>query len=313
MRDTAYEHTPVLLDEVIHGLNIKPGGCYFDCTFGRGGHSQAIMQHLNRSGRLYALDKDPRALTTLPDTLAKDQRFHYLPGSYTQIGKLAGEHLLKQKVDGILFDLGVSSPQIDDTDRGFSFMKDGPLDMRMDDSSGITVAEWLSEASEFEIAQVLREYGEERYFKKIARAIVRQRNVKPIETTGDLAALVKRSIPGVEKNKHPATRTFQALRIRINNELEELQDALDQVINILATGGRLVVISFHSLEDRIVKRFIREQSRGDQFPVDLPVMHNQLNPKLKIIGKAVYPSEKEVANNPRSRSAVMRVAERLAT
>ena len=311
MSDTAYEHTPVLLDEVINGLNVRSGGCYFDCTLGRGGHSLAIMQHLNQHGRLYALDKDPRAGANLPETLASDRRFHFSPGSFTQIGKLASELLLKQKVDGILFDLGVSSPQLDDATRGFSFMKDGPLDMRMDDSSGMTVAEWLNKAGEFEIARVLREYGEERYYRKIARAIINQRKIKNLQTTGELVELVKSVVPTIEKNRHPATRTFQALRIRINNELDDLHDALDQVINILAAGGRLVVISFHSLEDRIVKRFIREQSRGDDFPVDLPVKHSQLNPRLKIIGRAVYPSEEEIRNNPRSRSAVMRVAERL--
>lgn len=215
------------------------------------------------------------------------------------------------QVHGILFDLGVSSPQVDDALRGFSFGKDGPLDMRMDDSTGNTAAEWLGSATEHEIMEVLRQYGEERYAKKIARAIVNYRKDTPLLRTGQLAALIAEAAPSREKHKHPATRTFQAIRIFLNRELEELSRALGQALEVLTTGGRLVVISFHSLEDRVVKRFMREMARGDHFPPDLPVPGNMLNPRMRLIGKAAHPSVSEVQANPRARSAVLRVAEKI--
>lgn len=313
MISRAYAHTPVLLHEVIQNLGIKPGGFYIDCTFGRGGHSQAIMEHLDQNGRILAIDKDPHALEYIDESLASDPRFNLCHASYAQLEKIVSEKYSLHSADGILFDLGVSSPQLDNPDRGFSFQHDGNLDMRMDNSRGITAAEWLMQAGESELAGVLRDYGEERYARRIARAIIHYRAGNRITSTRQLADIVSAAIPVKEKHKHPATRTFQALRIFINRELDELQQALQQTLNVLGAGGRLLVISFHSLEDRIVKRFMREKARGDIFPPDLPVSRSQLNPQLKIIGKAIHPGDEEIHNNPRSRSAVLRVAERLAT
>lgn len=313
MNTPAYEHTPVLLNEVLHGLNIRPGGCYVDCTFGRGGHSGAILQYLDKQGRLFAIDRDPEAVQKVDAKLSADNRFRLFHGSFTMLKEVAVKNNMMRHVDGILFDLGVSSPQLDDAARGFSFRQDGRLDMRMDNTSGMTAAEWLMNAKELEIAKVLREYGEERFARRIARAIVKARAGNMIETTCQLADLVSATVPARERDKHPATRTFQAIRIFINRELGEIRAALTQTLDVLADGGRLVVISFHSLEDRIVKRFIREQSRGDGFPPDLPVPHALLKPKLKIIGKAIHPSESEIDNNPRARSAVLRIAERMAS
>lgn len=304
------EHLPVLLEEAIRGMNIKPDGRYVDGTFGRGGHSAAILACLGDDGRLLAFDKDPRALETAQDKFSHDPRFHIVQDSFAQMAS----HMAEQgwdKVDGILLDLGVSSPQLDDASRGFSFQKEGPLDMRMDTSRGETAAQWLAEASEQEIARVLKEYGEERFAKRIARAIVKARAEQPITTTRQLSAIVAAANPAWEKGKDPATRAFQAIRIYINRELAELEATLEQVTGLLNPGGRLVVISFHSLEDRLVKQFMRKQSKGDEFPPDLPVMQSQLKPKMKLVGKAQRASEEEVAANPRARSAVMRVAEKL--
>jgi len=304
------EHLPVLLEEAIRGMNIKPDGRYVDGTFGRGGHSAAVLACLGDDGRLLAMDKDPRALQTAQDRFSHDSRFHIVQDSFANLQQHLAE-LQWDGVDGILLDLGVSSPQLDDASRGFSFQKEGPLDMRMNPEQGISAAQWLAEAGEKEIAGVLKEYGEERFAKRIARAIVKARSEQPIVTTKQLAAIVAAANPAWEKGKDPATRTFQAIRIYINHELDDLKQCLSQAAGLLLPGGRLVVISFHSLEDRIVKQYIRKQSKGDEFPPDLPVMQSQLKPVMKIIGKAQRASEEEVAANPRARSAVLRIAEKL--
>lgn len=306
-----YPHRPVLLREVIEGLSLRPDGVYVDGTFGRGGHARAILQRLGPEGRLVAFDKDPDAVEAGKKLVAEDARFAIERGSFAMLEQQMVSRNLAGKVDGILLDLGVSSPQLDESVRGFSFTREGPLDMRMDPDSGISAADWLASASEQDIAEVLKTLGEERHARRIARAIVAARAQAPIRTTGRLAEIVARANPSHEKGKHPATRTFQAIRIFINRELEDLEVCLPQAVNALAPGGRLVVISFHSLEDRIVKRFMREQAKGDVFPPGVPVTQDQLCPTLRVVGKAVYPSDAEVAANPRARSAVMRVAERL--
>ena len=305
------EHRPVLLDEVLEALNIRPDGVYLDGTFGRGGHSEAILAQLSENGRLLAVDKDPQAITVAQQRFAGDPRFSIVRGSFTMLGQEVESRGWKGKIDGILLDLGVSSPQLDDAQRGFSFRQDGPLDMRMDPDSGISAAEWLNTAKEEEIARVLKEYGEERFAKRIARAIVQQRMQQPISTTGRLAKIVAEANPKWEKDKNPATRSFQAIRIYINAELEELEKVLSQSVEMLAPGGRLAVISFHSLEDRRVKRFIRDEARGGDFPPDLPLTDTQLNRRLRAVGKDIRAGKKELAVNPRARSAVLRVAERL--
>ena len=310
MNFSGYVHTPVLLDEVLRGLNIRPDGCYVDCTFGRGGHSKAILQCLNEQGRLFAIDKDPEAIYGVDKELSTDKRFSLLHGSFTMLEEVVEKNIMMRHVDGILFDLGVSSPQLDDAVRGFSFMNDGLLDMRMDNSTGITAAEWLMNANEAEIINVLQDFGEERFARRIAKAIVNYRVENDIQRTHQLADLITAAVPVRERDKHPATRTFQAIRIYINRELDEIRNALEQTVKVLANKGRLVVISFHSLEDRIVKRFMRKKARGDDYPQDLPVLHTLLKPELKIIGKAIYPGDAEIKRNPRSRSAVLRIAER---
>lgn len=307
----AYPHRPVLLEEATAGLNLRPDGVYVDGTFGRGGHARAILQRLGPQGRLIAFDKDPAAVAAGEALAADDPRFAIERGSFAMLERQMASRNLVGRVDGVLLDLGVSSPQLDDPARGFSFTREGPLDMRMDPAAGISAADWLADASEHDIAEVLKTFGEERHARRIARAIVAARGQTPIRTTGRLAEIVAHANPSHEKGKHPATRTFQAIRIFINRELEDLEACLPQAVRVLAPGGRLVVISFHSLEDRIVKRFMREQARGDAFPPDVPVTQDQLHPALRLVGKAVYPGAAEIAANPRARSAVMRVAERL--
>lgn len=304
-------HKPVLLEETLTALNIKPDGCYVDGTFGRGGHSQEIIKKLGEQGKLLAFDKDPQAIATANSIAANDERLTVKQGSFTQLKQTVEELGWKGKVDGIFLDLGVSSPQLDDAERGFSFRFDGPLDMRMDPDSGQSAAQWLATADERDIMMVLFDYGEEKFARRIASAIVTARQEQPINTTKRLASIVAAANPSREKNKDPSTRTFQAIRIFINQELEDLKTCLAQAVDLLAPGGRLVVISFHSLEDRIVKRFIREQCKGDDFPVDLPVMHAELNQNMKMIGKAIKAGKKELKENPRARSAVMRIAERV--
>ena len=270
-----------------------------------------ILQQLSAEGRLLVIDKDPAAIATAQQVLGNDPRTYIYSGSYADLGEIVAKTGWQRSVDGILLDLGVSSPQLDDPERGFSFRQAGPLDMRMDPSRGESAAEWLAHASEQDISRVLKDYGEERFHKRIARAIVNARLESPIDTTQRLAAIVAAAIPTREQGKDPATRSFQGIRIYINHELEDLQRCLDSTVELLAAGGRLVVISFHSLEDRIVKRFIRKQSKGDEYPLDLPISHVESNAKLREVGKAQRPSETEIKRNPRARSAMMRVAERL--
>ncbi len=308
----SHDHLPVLFGEAIEALRISPAGIYIDGTFGRGGHSGSILERLGDTGRLIAFDKDPQAVAHGEERFREDGRFTIVQGSFAMLERVVQQNGVAGKVDGILLDLGVSSPQLDAPDRGFSFLRDGPLDMRMDNSGGISAADWLADADEAEIAQVLKEYGEERFAKRIARKIVEVRREQVITTTGQLAALIDQAVPKKEKGKHPATRSFQAIRIYINRELDDLREVLDQALRVLAPQGRLAVISFHSLEDRIVKRFIRDHARGERYPAGVPVTEEQLQRKLMPVGKVLRPSEEEVAGNPRARSAVLRVAERAA-
>ena len=302
-------HTAVLLEEAVDGLKVRGDGCYVDCTFGRGGHSRQILTRLGKRGRLLALDRDPQAVAAGGEI--DDRRFRILHGRFGRLAALAKEAGVTA-ADGILLDLGMSSPQLDDPVRGFSFRFDAPLDMRMDPGAGITAAEWLARAPEREIREVIRTYGEERFAKSIAAAIVAARARGPVGTTRQLAALVAKAVPTREPSQDPATRTFQALRIHLNQELEELSLALPQCVELLAPGGRLVVISFHSLEDRIVKRFLRDHARADRLPPRLPLRARELpQPPLKLVGRPIRPPAAEIAANPRARSAVMRLAEKL--
>ena len=305
---SATPHITVLLKEAVDALAIKPAGVYVDGTFGRGGHSRAVLAQLGPQGRLIAFDRDPVAVAAGREI--KDPRFELVHAPFSDFAAALAERGV-ERVDGVLLDLGVSSPQLDEAERGMSFRFDAPLDMRMDTTRGLTAAEWLAEAPVADITRVLREYGEERFAYEIAKAIAAARTGGHVATTGQLAALVEKTVRTREPGQHPATRTFQALRICVNQELEELSLVLPQVVAALAPGGRLVVISFHSLEDRIVKRFMRDASRPPQLPARLPVRAADLpKPKLALVGKPVWPSDEEVAANPRSRSAVMRIAER---
>ncbi|MDH3526845.1 MAG: 16S rRNA (cytosine(1402)-N(4))-methyltransferase RsmH [Gammaproteobacteria bacterium] len=308
---TDYSHQPVLLDEVLEGLDIRPDGVYVDGTFGRGGHAGAILGRLGPGGRLLAIDKDPEAVQSAEEQYGSDQRFEIEQGTFTMLSHLVEQRRLQGKINGLLLDLGVSSPQLDDPSRGFSFSDDGPLDMRMDPGAGISAAQWLAQASESAICDVLKIYGEERFARRIARALIRARTTTPIETTRQLAELVAAAVPVREKNKHPATRTFQALRIHINHELDDLKSVLEQLPDVLAAHGRLAVISFHSLEDRMVKRFIRREYQGDPLPPDFPLAGLSHKPRLRPVGKAIRAGADELARNPRARSAVLRLAERL--
>ena len=305
-------HRPVLLSEAVAALNIIKDGIYVDGTFGRGGHASAVLTQLGPGGRLLAMDKDPEAVRVARRNFADDDRFAIEQGSFALLRYLAADRGWLGKVNGVLLDLGVSSPQLDDAQRGFSFQHDGPLDMRMDNSAGQTAAHWLARASAGEIAEVLKHYGEERYAKRIARAIVEARQQAPIQTTAQLAQIVAAANPAWEQDKHPATRSFQAIRIFINRELDDLQTCLQAVYEVLAPGGRLAIISFHSLEDRMVKDFIRGQQRRDDIPMGLPVTHDQIKPRMRAVGKAIHASAAEVAVNVRARSAVLRVAEKVA-
>lgn len=305
-------HQAVLLSEAVYALNIRPDGVYVDATFGRGGHAAAILESLCSRGRLLALDRDPEAEWFARTHFQNDSRFCFERAAFSRLYAIVDQHHLIGKAQGVLLDIGVSSPQLADPARGFSFDKDGPLDMRMDPTTGISAAQWLGSAREDEISRVLKEFGEERFHRRIARAIMQSRQVAPILTTGRLAQIIAGSVPGREPGKHPATRSFQAVRIFINRELKELESALTQALQVLAPDGRLVVISFHSLEDRLVKRFMREQARGLALPLDLPVpVSAQSGATLRVIGRALRPAAEETRHNPRSRSAVMRVAERL--
>ncbi|MGA8879649.1 MAG: 16S rRNA (cytosine(1402)-N(4))-methyltransferase RsmH [Azonexus sp.] len=302
-------HVTVLLEEAVEALAIKADGVYMDATFGRGGHSRRILAELNEKGRLIAVDRDPDAIDA--GRAINDSRFRLVHRAFGEIAEAAHE-AGAYDVDGILFDIGVSSPQIDDGERGFSFRHDAPLDMRMDTTQGETAAEWLARAEIREITEVIRDYGEERFAFQIAKKVVAARLEQPIVTTGQFAALVRATVRTREPGQDAATRSFQALRIHTNQELGQLEIALPQALDLLKPGGRLVVISFHSLEDRIVKNFMREQSTADSLPKSLPLRADQLpKPKLRLVGKAVKASVAEVAANPRARSAVMRVAEKI--
>ena len=303
-------HQTVLLHEAVDALVTLPDGFYVDGTFGRGGHSRYLLQNMNSSGRVLGVDKDQEAQAAAHELAESESRFQFFHGSFAELPQqLRGMGV--DAVDGILLDLGVSSPQLDDGDRGFSFMRDGPLDMRMDTSRGETAAQWLSRADLQDIAGVLKEYGEERFARRIASAIVAARAVSPIETTSQLARLVSEAHPRWEKHKHPATRSFQAIRIKVNRELEDLQAFLSVALDMLRVGGRLVVISFHSLEDRLVKRYMRDMARGDSLPRGVPVTDSQLNRRMRLVGRSVKASAEEVAGNVRARSAVMRIAEKI--
>ena len=306
-------HISVLLDEAVTGLAIKPDGTYIDCTFGRGGHSSLILSQLSENGRLIAIDRDLTAIKAA-EKFADDTRFTIEHEGFAELENIAEKHQLLEQVDGILLDLGVSSPQLDEAERGFSFMNDGPLDMRMDTSRGQTAAEWLAVADVEDITWVLRTFGEEKHAWRIANAIVDTREETPYTRTGQLAKIIKTTAPQREIKKHPATRSFQAIRIYINSELEQIEKVLAASLSVLAENGRLVVISFHSLEDRLVKQFMKKHSQGRKVPRGLPISEEELNKgkKLELIGRRLKPSESEVEENKRSRSSVMRVAMRLA-
>jgi len=303
-------HQTVLLEEAVRALITNRNGTYVDCTYGRGGHSSAIASELGADGRLLVVDRDLAAIQHARNTFGNDPRIVIKHGAFSQIQQFVQDHEIS-KVDGVLMDLGVSSPQLDEGDRGFSFRHSGPLDMRMNQTEGETASDWLTSAEEAEITAVLKKFGEERFARRIASSIVKARAEGPIDTTERLVQIVETSVPRREKHKHPATRTFQAIRIQVNRELEELAACLSDVVDLLNSGGRLVVISFHSLEDRLVKRFFRRMAQGDDLPSRLPVTEDQLNRRMKLVGKATKPSAAEIDNNRRARSSIMRVAEKL--
>ena len=302
-------HRPVLLEEVVDAMNIREDGYYLDATAGRGGHVAAVLEQLGPAGRILAIDRDPQAVAAVTKRFLNDSRVQVRQANFSSLADILQQG---ECLNGILFDFGVSSPQLDDASRGFSFMQDGPLDMRMNPSDHPSAAEWLATAEQHEIRDVLRRYGEERHAHRIAWAIVNSRAERAIETTAQLVALIKEIVPVREHDKHPATRSFQAIRIRINKELEEIAKVLPVALDALCDGGRLLAISFHSLEDRIVKRFMRDEARGDDLPKEIPIRDADRTPRLRLIGKPVRAAANEIDDNPRARSAIMRVAERLA-
>lgn len=307
-----FSHRPVLLQESLSGLNIKPDGIYIDATFGRGGHSAEILKQLSSKGQLIALDRDDTAIESA-QRFIDDPRFSIHHVAFSNIEDVVNELELMCNIDGVLMDIGVSSPQLDDASRGFSFQKDGPLDMRMDRSSGISAADWLNKADLEEITMVLKTFGEEKFGKRIAHAVLEQRVIKPLETTAEFAQLIDKAVPVKDKFKHPATRSFQGVRIFINGELDQLNQGLAGAVNVLKSGGRLAVISFHSLEDRVAKRFIRKLSKGKEIPRGLPITQQEIDADkmVKAMGRAIKPSAEEIGLNVRCRSSVLRVAEKL--
>ncbi len=311
MSDT---HAPVLHQEVIDGLEIRPDGNYVDGTYGRGGHARSILAALGERGRLIVMDRDPQAIADARASFGDDRRVTIIHDDYANLQAQVAELDLLQKIDGILLDLGVSSPQLDDASRGFSFQHNGPLDMRMNPESGQSAAAWLRQADEAEIARVLWEYGEERHSRRIARKIVELRAIDPIEDTATLARLISDILPRPKNHRHPATRSFQAIRIHINQELSQVQRLLDSIFQILRVGGRLLVISFHSLEDRLVKRFFKTHSTREKLPRGLPLRDSELKSviPLRLLSRAIKASSQELSSNPRARSAVLRIAERAA-
>lgn len=311
-QESTFKHISVLLHECIDALAIKPDGIYVDATFGRGGHSGEILANLGENGRLIAFDRDPQAIES-SKRFASDPRFTIVHSPFGDMADQLEAMGLSGEIDGVLMDLGVSSPQLDDADRGFSFLRDGPLDMRMDTTRGESAAEWLAHAEEQDITQVIKEFGEEKFGKRIAHAIVNTREDTPITRTAQLADIIDKAVPVKDKFKHPATRAFQGIRIYINAELDQLRVGLKAATSVLKPSGRLAVISFHSLEDRLVKRFIKEQSRGKAVPHNLPITQAEIDADkvLKSLGKAIKPSPDEIERNARSRSSVLRVAEKL--
>ena len=309
----ALSHITVLLDEAVSALAVHSDGCYVDGTFGRGGHSRLVLEQMGANGCLLGFDKDPLAIATGTELAQQDARFAIVQRSFAEMDSELQQRQLFGQVDGVLLDLGVSSPQIDDGERGFSFMHDGPLDMRMNPAQGISAAQWVAQVSAEEMARVFKEYGEERFAKRMANAVVARREIEPFTRTGDLAAVLTEANPAWEKGKNPATRAFQGMRIHLNNELGDLEKGLESAMAALKVGGRLVVISFHSLEDRIVKQFMRRLAKGeaDQLPRHLPIIPEKFEPIVKLLGKPQYASAAELKANPRARSAVMRVAEKL--
>lgn len=306
-----FEHTPVLLEEVLAALDVRNGGRYLDATFGRGGHTAAILQRAGSQGRVVAIDRDPQAIRAGRERFVTDERLTLVHGSFSRMAQVVQEMGMVGEFNGVLLDLGVSSPQLDDAARGFSFAQDGPLDMRMNNSTGFTAADWLAKAPEHEIARVIRDFGEERFAKRIARGIVQARREQPIARTLQLAGIIASAVPMREPGKHPATRSFQAIRIQVNQEFDEIEAALEGTLAALAPQGRACVISFHSLEDGIVKRFMQKYSQEDPVYAGLPVVPAHAQPKLRRIGRAIHPSAAEAERNPRARSAIMRVAEKV--
>ena len=309
----AMTHQPVLFEEVLHAMQVKPDGVYVDGTFGRGGHAAAILAQLGEHGRLIVMDKDPQAIAVAREKHADDRRVTIIHDDYAQMKRHITEQGIGCQVDGVLLDLGVSSPQLDDASRGFSFQHNGPLDMRMNTSQGETAQDWIMTASEKEIADVLWRFGEERFSRRIAGKIVDYRQQAVIKDTNTLVSLIKECVPQGKEKKHPATRSFQAIRMRINHELDNIEQALGDIFDVLKVGGRLLVISFHSLEDRLVKRFFKQQSTQAPIPRGLPIKDSELpvTIRLRTIGKAIKAGVDELAQNPRARSAVLRIAERV--
>lgn len=305
-----FNHQSVLLEEALESLNIRPSGIYIDATFGRGGHSRAILQQLNEQGRLIAFDQDLEAIAYAEQAFADEPRLTIEHCNFNQVADVVEQYGLTGKIDGVLMDLGVSSPHLDDAERGFSFMRSGPLDMRMDTSQGETAGQWLARVKPADLIHVLKRYGEEKFAKRIATAIVETRAEREITQTGDLAEIISNAIPVKEKHKHPATRSFQAIRIYINQELQAIEQGLKGAVSVLAIGGRLSVISFHSLEDRIVKRFMRDISSRPKLPAGLPVMEADIEVPFRLVSKPIVASAEELNTNPRSRSARLRVLER---
>ena len=309
--DSDLEHQPVLLEEAINALNIKADGIYVDATFGRGGHSKSILDRLSDNGRLLAFDQDPQAIAYGRQRFFNDKRIELVHCNFRQVANMVAERGLDKNIDGVLMDLGVSSPQLDDAERGFSFSRSGPLDMRMNTEEGESAMAWLSRVSLNDLVYVLRKYGEVKSARRIAKAIIDSRNKEEIRDTRQLAEIIVDAVPGYEKHKHPATRSFQAIRIFINEELQALEEGLQAAVSVLAVAGRLAVISFHSLEDRIVKRFMRNITRPPALPAGLPVMHEDRLVPFRLVGKPRVPGDEEIRRNPRARSARLRVLERV--
>lgn len=309
--EVEFSHQPVLLNEVLESLNIRPGGVYLDATFGRGGHTAAILDRLGSDGRVLAFDQDPQAIAHGRELFADERRIEFEHCNFSQVERVVIEHGLEHRIDGVLMDLGVSSPQLDDSERGFSFLRSGPLDMRMNPQQGESAMQWLAKVELRDLIYVLRRYGEERFAKRIATAILEARENKAITETGELAEIISAAVPVKEKNKHPATRSFQAIRIYINEELKSVEKGLQGAAAVLAVGGRLAVISFHSLEDRIVKRFMRTVSSRPKLPAGLPIIEKDELPPYRLVGKPSVAGTAELNENPRARSARLRVLERI--